>query len=109
MKNLPPFYIGQKVVCLKDANTTKKGQIYKVTNNWQCSCGTWYTGVGVLHGKPNAAATCVKCDCKTPNDSPYYLGLSTRFAPVQEAKPPLIKLTLSKIQEVEKEQILIEN
>lgn len=94
--NLPPFYVGQKVVVdssgitreyeIKHRGLINKGDVYVVSGNvFDTKWNLWYT---------------------------YLKGISFALAseflkPIQEQKFPLI--TLSKIQELEKEEILINN
>lgn len=52
--NLPPFYIGQKVVCVKtSANklgmSVIKGEVYVIKALIKCNCGLWKCDVGVRH------------------------------------------------------------
>lgn len=112
MKNLPLFYIGQKVVCVETNSTgfLKVGATYIITAiKEDCSCGISY---GVNNLKPlggygaGTKIRCSKCDNIVVSDGIQYF-LSSRFAPIQEANLPL--MTFSQIKEKEKEKILINN
>lgn len=59
MKSIPPFYVGQKVVCVETCNNAdrkgykyKKGETYAIQHQQQCDkCGDWVVGC-IPHGKP---------------------------------------------------------
>ena len=117
--NLPPFYIGQKVVYITGINMPK-GSIHTVSDIHVQPCGCVslaIDGEKIKFRPVKQGYKAVVCDtcCKYNHPSEYKHGIhlyawsADSFRPVQEAKPPLIKLTLSKIKETEKEQILIEN
>jgi len=108
--NLPPFYVGQKVVYV-EGKSMPKDSIHTVLDIWQEPCGCWIVDVksSRLHGKViNAENTfCLVCQkhFKTINTkSGIY---ATSFRPIQEAKPPL--MTFTQIKETEKEEILTLN
>lgn len=101
--NLPPFYAGQKVVCIKDwpQYGLIKDKVYTITGVLKCTCG-W---VGVYYGVKNMDSFGFTCYVGgQPNE---WCTEPDKFVPIQEQKFPLI--TLSKIQELEKEEILISN
>lgn len=48
--NLPPFYISQRVVCVKSSNWIKEGNIYFVKGLFFLSCcKIWMINVGVAN------------------------------------------------------------
>lgn len=51
--NLPPFYVGQKVVSLKGTSSDyiQKGTIYSIKGIMQLVCGCWCVDVGINIGK----------------------------------------------------------
>jgi len=106
--NLPPFYVGQKVVCVKthSQGIVVKGNVYSVKECYLSPCGCNYVVcVGVLAtGQFNKCTTCGK---RRNPESKYHPISHELFAPVQEAKPPL--MTFTQIKEKEKEEILILN
>ena len=63
--NLPPFYIGQRVVALRNASnqigvSIKKGQIYVVKDCIQCACGNWDIDLGLPY-IGTRFSTCRQC------------------------------------------------
>ncbi len=106
--NLHPFYVGQKVVCVKPIGDLIKDKIYTISHITKCLCGKICVGVGLVdyefgYGKYYNA----KCCGAKQISVGFYEFNTDRFAPIQQQNFPLIKL--SKIIEKEKEQILIEN
>jgi hypothetical protein len=87
--NLPPFYVGQKVVAVKDTISLKKGKEYVILDikAAYCKCG-WHVDIGLPLRYPNSKTfKCGKCNAEgvLPPDAfgkewiNYHL-----FAPVQE-------------------------
>lgn len=100
--NLPPFYVGQKVVCVDPRPDFGlfKDKIYTIAEVIRCKCGA----TNVAWGATNPLIThssCYSCGNIVTQESKYYFCRSSRFAPVQEQKFPLIKLT--KVIEKEKQ------
>lgn len=104
--NLPPFYVGQKVVALRSVKTELngivKGTVYTVKELTQCTCGEWKVDVGLMVSKTG------RCLCATC-DSPYGVTGSRviyvaapLLAPVQEN---FQSISLEKV--LEKETALI--
>ncbi len=96
LNNLPPFFKGQKVVCIKSHSQGifRKGQTFTVTSV-EFVCCAWVVRVGIKNVAPFCQCNCLKL---------YPSGLDSDFepscfAPLQEQKFPLIKL--SKIIEKE--------
>lgn len=90
--NIPPFTVGQKVICVMEARThnkefsLKRGQTYIVQSiEYNTKYSTWLISVFDNGGK----------------------WIPKEFAPIQEQTAPL--LTFEKIKETEKEEILIMN
>lgn len=112
--NLPPFYAGQKVVCVNPTDRLIKDKIYTVISCFIDCCGYWAV---TLSGIPDISESDLPilkgeiCRCYKNDHIRISSGLrifyASRFTPVQEQRLPLI--TLSKIQETEKEEILINN
>lgn len=104
MENLPPFYVGQKVVRTGPTVETKsgrrvtKGSVYTVAFCYCCaSCSSWKVGILELPcATPTQKATC-HCGCKKGNIS-HYVGSAKFFAPLLEN---FESVSLSKILEVE--------
>lgn len=103
--NIPPFYIGQKVVCTDSSGhddvLTYKGEyvVHSITRT-PC-CGQWVVNVGVEQPKGLICSGCL-----------YLMGFnnmfrSSRFRPLQSRRFPLIKL--SEIKEKEREEVLCDN
>lgn len=112
MKNIPPFYVGQKVVCIKEHNDPecelRLNNVYTVRSLWLCECG-WSIDVGIKDSnillKGDTTYCCDACDVEQNTDS--WLLFCNRFKPLQELKVPM--LTFEKIKEEEKEEILTLN
>lgn len=110
--NIPPFYIGQKVVCIKDHNDPecelRLNKVYTVRSLWLCKCG-WSVDVGIKDPcvllEEDTIYYCNVCEVEQNTDS--WLLLCNRFRPLQEQKAPM--LTFTKIKEEEKEEILTLN
>lgn len=100
--DIPPFHIGQKVVCVMSHSWgfVVKDKIYTIESISKCRCGFSVKLVGISYKYPSFCYIC-------KNDfSDLYIA-SDRFKPLQEQKAPL--LTFEKIQEKEKEEILVMN
>jgi hypothetical protein len=97
LNNLPPFYIGQKVIAIKthSQGTFIKGVSYKVTNYIKCDCGVWWISVGGTTDRINRRCTCGHL---TPTYGLSH-GDSRLLAPIQEQTFPLI--SYSKVLEQE--------
>jgi hypothetical protein len=111
--NLPPFYIGQKVVYLTGINMPK-GTICKVSDYHVNPCGCKYLYVNNEKKEYEFGATdapffkCNTCgDIYLKSSGPTSTNgwVAESFAPIEEA--PL--LTFSQIKKAEKEEILILN
>lgn len=114
--NLPPFYIGQKVVCVEQSTngTLCLNKIYTVTGTTtHCHCGVVVNvnnigerGSMLKKIEAGQLVTCPTCRVTyTSNGLQYFL--SSRFAPIQRQKFPL--MTFSEIKQTEKKEILINN
>jgi len=106
-ENIPPFYIGQKVICVIPNGKLYetyliKDKIYTILdiNKTPC-CNQWSVDVGL-----RTSHTHVMCGCGVRRYTDYKVG-AFRFKPLQEMKAPLIMF--EKIHEKEKEEILIMN
>lgn len=96
--NLPPFYVGQKVVRIRphDFNMVQEGKEYFVTGvmNGLCKCNKWLITVGV--NNPYGGSYCTDCGTVT-----HYHGemrfCSTGFAHIQSQE--FKQVTYSKILE----------
>lgn len=82
--NIPPFYVGQKVVCIKPIKTLVKDKIYTLTGVNKCACGTTI----VSWGETDGIVLGVDChSCGRINfKSREFFADSSRFAPIQESK-----------------------
>lgn len=110
LKNIPPFYVGQNVVCVKGSEEfkIKKGVTYTVTEVVSCKCST-RVSVGIkgdMVAQPPFQGTCATCKGKLIFNRNETYAYSTRFAPTQQKDFPL--LTFSKIQKKEKQKELID-
>ncbi len=110
LNNLPPFYVGQKVVANCTFKNIVKGQIYEVYRiGIDCNCG-YVVGLNLSPTVYNSNAIFRKgeiCNCIDCNIKYYHSGydgyLASRFSPLQESVFP--SLTMSKV--IEKESQLI--
>lgn len=116
-QNIGPFYIGQKVVYIT-GNNLPKNSIHIVSDLMQDPCGCWSMAINgekiSLYKVENAEITDLICDsCKLAHPAtmkhsdPLSCWDVTSFRAIEKAPIPL--LTLSKIKETEKEEILIPN
>jgi hypothetical protein len=106
--NLPPFYIGQKIVAIRNhkQGRFKQGEIFTVTGITNCPvCGFIKINIGISN--PLKLYNCSECgsDYMKENNAADFHPIS--FRPLDEMKAPM--LTFKQIKEVEKEEILILN
>lgn len=82
--NLPPFYIGQKVVCISPNKDypIKEGQvvIIKEVRQNKC-CGVWVVNVGISSFNDKM----IRCSCNLRYANDNTLS-AKRFVPAQEQK-----------------------
>jgi len=110
LNNLPPFYVGQKVVALSNGLVRRKGKVYTVTMLDKCKCGHIIHLDNItyepndMNGKPITKGEKYECNC---GDIIVHDGFakfySDNFAPIQES--PFPSLTYSKVVEKESELI----
>lgn len=101
MTNLPPFYVGQRVVALitivKPYISLVKGTEYIVLDLYQCQiCKEW--NVGFARFIKDATVRKLTCCTKDYNAPPYYYAGATRFAPITEN---FQSISLEKVLETE--------
>lgn len=82
--NLPPFYVGQKVVAVEPHECFKIGDTFTVTGIYRqkCKCGGWVVSVGIAHISDRRSCL----DCRTfnmPLLSPEWTFKASRFAPIE--------------------------
>lgn len=104
LKNLFPFYIGEKVIAVKNGDRCKgliKGKNYMVTSLQRFACGIVIVGYGIPHNVNLAhiLCTCGRIDTNIPNT---YVAPSNYFAPLTES--PFPSLTFKEV--IEKEKVL---
>lgn len=102
-ENLPPFYVGQKVVCLKTSPTgvPKKGCTYTVQACFQCpECKEWHIKIFEV------ASPYTKYSCCIPikTTGKYIGGPAKYFAPIHEN---FESISLSKVLEEETKLISV--
>jgi hypothetical protein len=89
----PPFYVGQQVVAIvgHSKENFKKGDLFTVNDirKNKC-CGTWIISIGINTKNRFRNTVCGICNNIRVNDD-YYRAAT--FAPVEQLKYPLIKLT----------------
>lgn len=81
--NLPPFYVGQRVVALKNGFFHIKGEKYTVAEMMFCSsCKVWSVLTSENSFEP---ASIYHCDCGANLKSTIYVGGNAKyFAPIEE-------------------------
>ena len=102
LNNLPPFYVGQKVVAVASHSQGlfKQGQIFTIKSVFisKCKCNDWSVTIGYTSN--NKLKECSTCGAVWDNDFSFS---ATRFAPLQESVFP--SLTMSRVIEKERELI----
>lgn len=103
--NLPPFYVGQKVVYITGISMPKNSTHF-VSKIVQVECGCWHMAINGLpfNKLPKGhTLTCLECKKGFPQteENSFYGWDPNSFRPIQEQKYPLIKLT--KVIEKEKQ------
>lgn len=107
LKNLFPFYKGQKVAAKKDIKSSylKRNEIVTVDILVNCICKQKYFSHGKKHnyiGQLNW--NCTKCNRNiNMPDTSYFYELVENFIPIEES--PFPKLTLKQV--IKKENILV--
>jgi len=113
--NLPPFYIGQKVIYITGISMPKDS-VHTVSDMRQNICGCWSIEINgaVIKTIPfkndGTHVSCDDCNYFEPLRSSHFklTGWDPRsFRAIKEAKPP--PLTFTQIKETEKEEMLILN
>lgn len=105
MTNLPPFYIGQKVTCIKGNKPQKKINIVTYIEQWPCGC--WLMEIdNTTPEYTNQFGKCPHCKKHIPNTRMLYGWHCGSFRAIEE-KPQY--MTFEKIHELEKEEVLINN
>lgn len=101
-ENLPPFYVGQPVVCVKSIGCYKEGNKYVIKYMGQCPyCKCWMVGA-IEHGR-HLSMCSHNCGCgEILSVVPYYTALAKRFAPIEEN---FQSISLTKVLEQETELI----
>lgn len=103
--SLPPFYVGQKVVVIKNGksggSSITAGQVFLVRGVHQCICGKWSIDVGL---KTDTLGPCICADCDH-NLGPVVLWCGAHgFRPLQSQTFPLMKYS-----EVRERELICEN
>lgn len=95
--NLPPFYVGQKVVALTTGYFHEKGHVYTIADMMFCDkCKKWHALTKETTLMP---ASKYKCDCYNDLNTTIYLGGDAKyFAPIEEN---FQSITLEKVMEKE--------
>jgi len=101
--NLPPFYVGQKVVYIT-GDCMPKNSIHVIKRVLRCNCGEYIIDVG--RTKHLSINTCSNSCCAIET-SKSQLFKNSSFRPLEEAPAPL--LTFEQIKQTEKEEILTLN
>lgn len=106
--NLPPFYIGQKVVYV-GVHKELKDAVYTVLGVITYECGCHSVDIGL---KNHSLYSIISCSCPLKNCVPkaernirYFKHTSLR--PIEQQKLPL--MTFKEIRVKEQEHVLIDN
>lgn len=96
--NLPPFFIGQKVVALANGVTTNlvKDVGYIVLGLNKC-CGIWSINVGLIVTSGAVGISCSGCGRRLSNGNPRWIH-SKHFKPAEETFQSIF---LTRVLEVE--------
>ncbi len=64
--NLPPFYVGQRVICIVGSELTSEDETYIVTGIYRgvCKCAKWVISVGIEETAPGTLMNCGRCNKK---------------------------------------------
>jgi hypothetical protein len=84
---IPPFFIGQKIICIKGRkgkySEVIKDQTYIVGECIYCeNCKVWW--VGVLKQSGLIVSICPSCHVVVPASNKYYYYGAELFAPIEE-------------------------
>lgn len=96
--NFPPFYPGQRVVCIDDSRTDgyifpfKKGDELSIISCHQCTCKTWMVDIGIQW--PTGST----CHCGVITHGPIWFVYAKRFVPIEEK---FESISLTKVYEIE--------
>ena len=106
LNNLPPFFVGQKVVCVKAnadslGNNLVRDNTYTVQGVHKCECG-WKVSVGGITDN-----RIIRCPCGCPDPDTNVWWFSNRFAPLDQTSFPA--MTFKEIQKVEVKEPLVMN
>lgn len=106
LNNLPPFYVGQKVVYITGKNMLKDS-IHTVSEIEKSRCGCYFIWIGnevKIKGKPFDYYSCVECGKISLGSFIHSNGWSSKsFRPLQESVFP--SLTMSRVIEKERELV----
>lgn len=106
MKDLPPFYVGQEVVCINSSNAfpghgpvpIKESNKYSVNSIKRCGCGDWKVDVGFV--TPIGTV----CSCRMTTLAGVWWFRASRFAPIRE---DFQEMSFEKVIEKEKSLICV--
>ena len=96
--NFPPFYPGQRVVCIDDSRNDpyefpfKKGDELIALSCRRCTCGIWMVDIGVQW--PTGSS----CHCGDITNGPIWWLYAARFVPIEEK---FESISLTKVYEIE--------
>lgn len=108
LENLPPFYVGQKVVAIANYHQLVKDEIYTVRGFISpCKCDVIEIDlpekcVKMIYRPPGYPMKCKACGTSLKSNG-YSHYKPSRFAPLQESAFPT--LTLSRVIEKERELV----
>ena len=103
--NLPPFYIGQRVIALTSdpkGGMRIKGKEYPILDIRECKCGRYTVDIG--ERGVYAVVICSSCRHETPRPTVTEWHNAASFAPIQEN---FQHITLEKVLEEETKLISV--
>jgi hypothetical protein len=89
--NIPPFYVGQKVICVDTTGNppVKKNKEYTVDSVTKGCCG-WEITVGIqADSSYDEVSFCRKCGSRTPSPGSTWPLRASRFRALTETFQPI--------------------
>jgi hypothetical protein len=94
-KLIPPFYVGQEVVVLKQikllTKTIKRGSVVKITAIYrgECGCSYWNVSIGIKETGPGTPMECGRCSAvifrkeETIHPAQYFAPITSQFQSIE--------------------------
>lgn len=111
--NNQPFYVGQKVVAIKNNtdNIFKKGMTFTIfgVRDSTCRCGTQEVNIGMVDRDPNPFCMCRSCSGVYKDSSGMHWFFATSFAPIEENRERIKYVAVSETLREKAQEVVIEN